>query len=120
MLSWFSNDLSGKTQCVELDDCTSSVLEVKMGVPRGSVLGPILFSISINNLGRDLKQTKVLLYADDTILYTSATSVKEAITYLQSFSQVKIFLVRLKLLLNVFYTFTLSNKLHYINTGRVQ
>ena len=72
----------------------------KNGVPRGSVLGSILFSISINNLGRDLKQTKVHLYAHDNILYTSATSVKEAITYLKSFSQRKIFLVRLKLLLN--------------------
>ena len=95
-----------------------------MGVPQGSVLGPILFSICINNLGRDLKQTNVYLYADDAILYTSATSVKEPITYLQSaFSQVQISLVELKLLLNatktksMFFMFTLSNKLHYNNTG---
>lgn len=101
MLSWFSNYLSGRTQCVALDNCTSSLLEVKMGVPQGSVLGPILFSIYINNLGRDLKQTKVHLYADDTILYTSATSVEEALTYLQSaFIQVQISLVGLKLVLN--------------------
>ena len=96
VLSWFSNYLSGRTQCVSLDKCTSSLLEVKMGVPEGSVFGPILFYIYINNLGKDLKQTKVHLYADDIILYTSATSVKEAITYLQSaFSQVQISLVGL-------------------------
>jgi hypothetical protein len=101
VLSWFTNYLSGRTQCVALDNCTSSLLEVKMGVPQGSVLGPILFSIYINNLGRDLKQTKIHLYADDTIMYTSATSVSEAITYLQSaFSVVQKSLVSLKLVLN--------------------
>ena len=64
-------------------------------------MGPILFPIYTNNLGRDLKQTKAHLHADDTILYTSATSVKEAITYLQStFSQVEITMVGLKLVLN--------------------
>ena len=56
-----------------LDICTSSLLEVKIGVQRGSVLDPFLFSIYINNLGMDLNQTKFHIYADDTILYTSAT-----------------------------------------------
>lgn len=85
-------------QCVTLDNCTSSLLEVKMGVPQGSVLGPILFSIYINNLGVDLNQTKANFYADDTILYTSATSLKEAIYHLQSaFSQVQKSLLGLKL-----------------------
>ena len=90
VLNWFSNYLSGRTQCVALDNCTSSMLEVKMGVPQGSVLGPILFSIYINNLGLDLNQTKANFYADDTILYTSATSLKAAIHHLQlAFSQVQ-------------------------------
>ena len=101
VLNWFSNYLSGRTQCVALDNCTSSMLEVKMGVPQESVLGPILFSIYINNLGLDLNQTKANFYADDTILYTSATSLKAAIHHLQlAFSQVQKSLVGLKLVLN--------------------
>lgn len=101
VLKWFSNYLSGRTQCVALDNCTSSLLEVKMGVPQGSVLGPILFSIYINNLGFNLNQPKAHLYADDTILYTSAMSLKEGIHNLQSaFSQVQKSLVGLKLVLN--------------------
>lgn len=73
-----------------LDDCTSSLKEVKMGVPPGSVLGPILFSIYMNNLGMDLNQVKANFYANDAILYTSDRSLKEAIHNLQSaFSQVR-------------------------------
>lgn len=77
-----------------LDNCTSSLLEVKMGVPQGSVLGTILFSIYINNVGADLNQTKAHFYAVETILYSSATPLKEAIHHLQSaFSQVQTSLV---------------------------
>lgn len=101
VLRWFSNDLSGRTQCIVIDNYTSSSLEVTMGVPQGSVLGPILFSLYINDLGRELQQAKVHLYADDTILYTTASSVKEACAQLQTaFNHVQTFLIGLKLVLN--------------------
>ena len=76
VLSCFFNYLSGRTQCVALNKCSSSLLEVKMGVPQGSVLGPILFSIDINNVDRDLKQTKVHLYADEPFVYLCYISVR--------------------------------------------
>lgn len=44
---------------------------VPFGVPQGSVLGPTLFIIFINNIGKGLKHSKVKLYADDLVLYTS-------------------------------------------------
>lgn len=101
VIKWFSNYLSGRTQCVTVGNCSSSSLEVKMGVPQGSILGPILFSIYINNLGAGLSPTKVHLYADDTILYTFASSVQEAVNYLQSaFNKIQNSLVGLRLVLN--------------------
>uniref|UniRef100_A0A3B3TFJ6 Reverse transcriptase domain-containing protein n=1 Tax=Paramormyrops kingsleyae TaxID=1676925 RepID=A0A3B3TFJ6_9TELE len=116
VLNWFSNYLSGRTQCVAVDNFISPLLVVIMGVPHGSVLGPVLFSIYINNLGLDLIPSKVHFYADDTILYTSASSLLEAVSYLQSaFNQVQKSLVGLKLVLNAkktkFMVFTRSHLL---------
>lgn len=109
VLRWFSNYLSDRTQCIVIDNYTSTSLEVTMGVPQGSVLGPILFSLYLNDLGRDLKAAKVHLYADDTILYTTASSVNAAFTQLQSaFNHVQTFLIELKLVLNAKKTKTMS------------
>ncbi len=47
VLKWFSNYLTGRTRCVSIDNYVSAPLIVKTGVPQGSILGPILFYLSI-------------------------------------------------------------------------
>ena len=67
-LGWIESFLIGRTQYVVLDGDTSTELPVSSGVPQGSVLGPILFSLYINDLPDNI-QSNVRLFADDTAVY---------------------------------------------------
>ena len=65
---WISPWLSGRSQQVVLDGPASDPVPVLSGVPQGSVLGPILFLIFINDLPDNIKSS-VRLFADDCVLY---------------------------------------------------
>ena len=62
---------------------TSSELYIKCGVPQGSIIGPLLFLLYINDLHKVLNCTKYCLYADDTVLYMSDSDVNNAHAGLQ-------------------------------------
>ena len=56
---------------------------ITCGVPHGSTLGPLLFVTYINDINKYFMSSKITLFADDTVLYTSSTSVNTAKTQLQ-------------------------------------
>ena len=72
-LEWFSSYLENRQQCVSINNTKSKYSNLKFGVPQGSVLGPILFSLYTLPLADILKEHGVLyhLYADDTQVYMS-------------------------------------------------
>ena len=78
-LAWIEDFLSHRTQQVAVEGKLSSIGQVTSGVPQGSVLGPTLFLVFINDLSKNIKST-VRLFADDTILYRQIkTSIDPAI-----------------------------------------
>ena len=71
---WFKNYLTGRTQFVNIDGLNSSSRELLCGVPQGSVLGPLLFLIFINDLPNSCKFFS-LLFADDTTFQLSSNNL---------------------------------------------
>ena len=78
LLNFFVSYLSHRQQRVGINSSYSEYSEIESGVPQGSVLGPLLFLIYINDLEHNLK-SNVKFYADDTMLYSIVTDpVKSA------------------------------------------
>ncbi len=82
-LRWFEFEsyLTSRQQITSINNTLSSSLSVLVGVPQGSILGPLLFIIYINDMPNVVKHCKIILYADDTLLYYSSTSAKDIEKY---------------------------------------
>ena len=70
-LDWFKSYLSGRLQCVRIGAETSSLQGISHGVPEGSILGPALFTIYLNNIPSIPDVCSLESYVDDSKLYLS-------------------------------------------------
>ena len=70
---WFVSYLSNRKQLVCINNCSSSFKDISCSVPQGSILGPLLFLIYINDLPLYFTKLKFVLFADDTIILLRTT-----------------------------------------------
>ena len=68
-LKWFESCLTGRKQRTRVSSRMSNFMELTSGAPQGSILGPILFSIFINDLPSACISSNPYLFADDGALY---------------------------------------------------
>lgn len=79
-MNWFFSYLSNRSQFVTLNNTNSSNLKITTGVPQGSILGPLLFLIYVNDLSFSTN-SNVIMYADDTCLLIPLTQNSSSINY---------------------------------------
>ena len=78
LLKWLMSYLKDRHQRVIINGATSEWGSVKAGVPQGSVLGPLLFLIFINDITHVIRHCKIRLFADDTCLYIEVDEPEQA------------------------------------------
>ena len=101
-LSWFKSYLTDRKQFVVFNETNSDNLDISCGVPQGSILGPLLFLIYVNDIVNVSDLLLLLLYADDTNAFLSGKNIDAMIdTMNQELSKLVIWLQVNKLKLNV-------------------
>ena len=61
--------LSNRKQYITNDGCKSNLMTIRCGVPQGSILGPLLFILYVNDICNVSEQLKLILFADDTSVF---------------------------------------------------
>ena len=100
-IKWFESYLRNRQQFVSIGKEKSSTKELNVGVPQGSILAPLLFSLFINDLPNNVPSASIHMYADDTTVSVSGKSKEEIEAKLiQALSETSTWIRKNRLMLN--------------------
>lgn len=77
-IKWVESYVTHRTQLVRVKNYQSSVVSLSAGVPQGSILGPLLFSLYVNDFPNVCFNSNIQMYADDTVVFVHANSADQA------------------------------------------
>ena len=101
-LCWFQSHLTDRKQYVTYNGATSTTKTIRCGVPHGSILGPLLFFIYINDLYHVCSNCTPILFAGDTNLFLNGTDIEHMQSILNTaLAHISQWLIANKLSLNV-------------------
>lgn len=73
---WLKSYLVNRFQCVQISNVCSTLKPIKCGVPQGSILGPLLFLLYVNDIHRSSSLLSFILFADDTNIFFSGKNIQ--------------------------------------------
>lgn len=114
--NWLKSYLLGRSQLVDINGCKSDILKINYGVPQGSVLGPVLFILFVNDLPNIVQENNLIMFADDNSYLCSNANMSDVLlltqhmlnTFVFWFNNNKLYLNREK---TVFMHFTPNSSL---------
>ena len=115
ILQWITSYLTNRKQFVTIGDTSSPLLDISMGVPQGSTLGPLLFILYINDMSNSLSCLKTIHFADDSTLHLAMNKNENiALRVNTELAIINTWLISNKLFLNIdktkYMIFSLKDK----------
>ena len=101
--NWFKSYLNDRSQYVSINNTFSDSISSKIGVPQGSILGPLLFNVYVNDMVNISNSAKFILFADDTTILSQDPNFNNLI-------------LKLETQLDFFHNWCLANKLNINHT----
>ena len=101
-IRWFESYLSNRKQYIAYNNKSTSFKDITCGVPQGSILGPLLFLIYVNDLPNVSNMLDPIMFADDTNLFFSNSNIKTLFaTVNHELEKISLWFIANRLLLNV-------------------
>ena len=109
---WFKDYLENRVHYVSIDQVSSSLLPVVSGVPQGSILGPLLFIVYVNDMTVPICYSSMYLFADDTKLVKSICSEVDQQHLQEDIQELRIWCQKWKMSLNISKCLAIRFSLH--------